>query len=113
MAARGLATFVARRGTVALVAVVGVSLAVFALRHAVPGDPVDAMLGDQATESDREALRACLDLDKSIGGQLAAFAGDVASGTLGVSCLDRRTTVRSKIAAVLPRTLELAVAAVL
>jgi ABC-type dipeptide/oligopeptide/nickel transport system permease component len=104
--------FVARRSLGALAAVVGVSLAVFALRHAVPGDPVDAMLGEQATETDREALRACLDLDKGIGGQLVAFGKDVFSGSLGISCLDRRSTVASLIRKVYPRTLELALAAV-
>ena len=95
-----------------MVAVIGVSLAVFALRHAVPGDPVDAMLGEQATETDREALRACLDLDKGLGGQLLAFGKDIVSGTLGISCIDRRSTVASLIAEVYPRTLELALAAV-
>jgi peptide/nickel transport system permease protein len=104
--------FVARRSFGALAAVIGVSLAVFALRHAVPGDPVDAMLGEQATETDREALRACLDLDKGMGGQLAAFGRDVLSGSLGISCRDRRSTVSSLIRAVYPRTLELALAAV-
>src|SRR4051794_11370370 len=108
----GFWPFVARRSLGAVAAVVGVSLAVFVLRHAVPGDPVDAMLGEQATETDREALRACLDLDKGLGGQLTAFAKDVFSGTLGVSCVDRRSTVASLIAAVYPRTLELALAAV-
>ena len=46
----GFWPFVARKSFGALAAVVGVSLAVFALRHAVPGDPVDAMLGEQATD---------------------------------------------------------------
>src|SRR3954470_19647346 len=108
----GFWPFVARRSLGAVAAVVGVSLAVFVLRHAVPGDPVDAMLGEQATEADREALRACLDLDKGLGGQLTAFAKDVFSCTLGLSCADRRSTVASLIAAVYPRTLELALAAV-
>jgi ABC-type dipeptide/oligopeptide/nickel transport system permease component len=108
----GFWSFVARRSLGAAVAVIGVSLAVFALRHAVPGDPVDAMLGEQATETDREALRACLDLDKGLGGQLLAFGKDIASGTLGISCIDRRSTVASLIAEVYPRTLELALAAV-
>lgn len=104
--------FAARRALGAATAVVGVSLAVFTLRHAVPGDPVDAMLGEQATEADRDELRRCLDLDKSMAGQLAAFARDLGSGTLGVSCRDRRSTVASLIAEVYPHTLELAVAAV-
>lgn len=104
--------FALRRLLGAVVALAGVSLLVFALRHAVPGDPVDAMLGEQATEADREALRRCLDLDKPIGGQLVAFASDVASGTLGISCRDRRSTVLSLIVDVYPRTVELAVTAV-
>ncbi len=104
--------FATRRTLGALVALLGVSLAVFALRHAVPGDPVDAMLGEQATEADRDELRRCLDLDKSIGGQLVSFARDVGSGTLGISCRDRRSTVSSLIVDVYPRTIELAFAAV-
>jgi len=104
--------FVARRTSGALFTIVGVSLAVFFLRHAVPGDPVDAMLGEQATEADREGLRRCLDLDKNLIGQLGAFAEDVFSGTLGTSCRDQRSTVMSLIVEVYPRTVELAVAAV-
>jgi ABC-type dipeptide/oligopeptide/nickel transport system permease component len=108
----GLGSFVARRSFGAAAAIVGVSLAVFALRHAVPGDPVDAMLGELATETDREALRACLDLDKGLGDQLISFGKDVLSGSLGISCSDRRSTVASLIRQVYPRTLELAAAAV-
>jgi peptide/nickel transport system permease protein len=108
----GFWSFVARRSLGAAAAVIGVSLAVFALRHAVPGDPVDAMLGEQATETDREALRACLDLDKGIGGQLVSFGKDIVSGSLGISCIDQRSTVASLIADVYPRTLELALTAV-
>ncbi len=104
--------FVIRRLGGALLTIVGVSLAVFFLRHAVPGDPVDAMLGEQASEADREELRRCLDLDKSLPAQLVAFAGDVASGTLGISCRDRRSTVMSLIVDVYPRTVELALVAV-
>ncbi len=104
--------YAARRLIGALTAVVGVSLLVFALRHAVPGDPVDAMLGEQATSAQRDDLRRCLDFDKNLAGQLAAFGRDLTSGTLGISCRDRRSTVASLIADVYPRTVELAVAAV-
>jgi ABC-type dipeptide/oligopeptide/nickel transport system permease component len=109
---RARLVFASRKLAGALLTIIGVSLAVFLLRHAVPGDPVDAMLGEQATEADREALRRCLDLDKSLGGELLAFARDVGSGTLGISCRDRRSTVISLVAGVYPRTVELAVAAV-
>jgi peptide/nickel transport system permease protein len=104
--------FVGRRLLGALVALAGVSLLVFAMRHLVPGDPVDAMLGEQATPAQREELRRCLDLDKPIVRQLGAFVSDVASGTLGVACRDRRSTVASLIVEVFPRTAELALTAV-
>ncbi len=110
---RGALRFALRRAVGALVAVIGVSLLVFAMRHVVPGDPVDAMLGEQATAAQREDLRRCLDLDRSVPGQLLAFASDVFSGTLGVSCRDRRSTVAGLIADVFPRTVELAVVAVI
>jgi peptide/nickel transport system permease protein len=106
-----LLAFAARRLSGAVTTIVGVSLAVFLLRHVVPGDPVDAMLGEQATDVQREDLRRCLDLDKSMAGQLWAFGRDVASGTLGVSCKSR-STVAALIAEVYPRTVELALAAV-
>lgn len=110
---RGALRFALRRAVGALVAVIGVSLLVFAMRHVVPGDPVDAMLGEQATAAQREDLRRCLDLDRSVPGQLLAFASDVFSGTLGVSCRDQRSTVAGLIADVFPRTIELAVVAVM
>jgi ABC-type dipeptide/oligopeptide/nickel transport system permease component len=109
---RARLAFALRRLTGAALTVLGVSLTVFLLRHAVPGDPIDAMLGENATEGQREELRRCLDMDKSLGGELLAFARDVGSGTLGISCVDMRTTVRAKVAAVYPRTIELALAAV-
>ena len=110
---RGALRFALRRAVGALVAVIGVSLLVFTMRHVVPGDPVDAMLGEQATAAQREDLRRCLDLDRSVPGQLLAFASDVFSGTLGVSCRDQRSTVAGLIADVFPRTIELAVVAVM
>jgi len=42
----------------ALVVVLGVCTLVFLLIHLIPGDPVEAMLGESAQPSDREALRA-------------------------------------------------------
>jgi ABC-type dipeptide/oligopeptide/nickel transport system permease component len=104
--------FIGRRLSGALFTIVGVSLLVFFLRHAVPGDPVDTMLGDMATEGQREDLRRCMDLDKPMAGQLLAFFRDIGSGTLGFSC-HRRSTVMALVIDVFPRTAELAVSAVL
>jgi len=54
-----------RLGSVLLV-VFGVCTLVFLLIHLVPGDPVEAMLGESARPADREALRAALGLDRPL-----------------------------------------------
>jgi ABC-type dipeptide/oligopeptide/nickel transport system permease component len=48
--------FFARIGS-ALLVVLGVCTLVFLLIHLVPGDPVEAMLGESAQPADRAALR--------------------------------------------------------
>ena len=44
----------------------GVLLLTFLLIHAVPGDPVDVMLGESASTADRDALRADLGLSQPL-----------------------------------------------
>lgn len=100
------------RSAGALAAMVGVMLLVFALKHLVPGDPVDAMLGEQATPADRASLARCLGLDQPLLAQAQAFARGIATGTLGDSCHDRRHTVASQIAQAFPYTAALAASAV-
>lgn len=95
-----------------MVAMCGVLLLVFALKHLVPGDPVDAMLGDQAQAVDRAAMQHCLGLDQSVPQALAAFAASLFNGTLGHSCRDPQTTVASLIGRAFPFTFSLALAAV-
>lgn len=101
-----------RVGT-ALVTVLGVVTLVFFLVHLIPGDPVDAILGDEATPADRAALRAHLRLDRPLVVQYGLYLGDVASGTLGTSFRERGVSVATKIAEVYPHTLVLAAAALL
>ncbi len=103
-----LLRYVAARLVRALLTVFGVVSLLFVLLHAVPGDPVQAILGDQAAPEDRAALRSALRLDQPLVGQYAAFLGDVADGSLGHSFRQRGTTVASLIAQVLPFTCALA-----
>lgn len=91
----------------ALTAFAVVSL-VFVLIRAVPGDPVDAILGEQAAPEDRAAVRAALHLDEALPVQYARFLGDVADGTLGRSFRAPDVSVRTLIAEAFPPTLELA-----
>jgi peptide/nickel transport system permease protein len=62
-----------------------VSLAVFALVRAVPGDPALIMLGDMATEASVADLRAAMGLDQPLPMQFAIWLSKVLTGDLGTS----------------------------
>ena len=89
---------------------VGVTLLVFAFLHAVPGDPVEIMLGESASARDVAGLRAALALDRPLPEQLALFASRLAHGDLGAS-IAFRAPVAAVIRERLPATLLLAVTA--
>lgn len=99
----------ARLGRAALT-IFGVVTLVFLLIRLIPGDPVDAILGDQASPEDRAALRETLRLDRSFGSQYLAFTADVLTGTFGASFRRPDRTVAGLIRDVLPATVELALA---
>jgi len=92
------------------VVVLGVCTLVFALIHLVPGDPVEAMLGERARAADRAALRAALGLDRPLWEQYWSYLGDLLRLDLGASFLDQRP-VTAILAERLPATLRLAAAA--
>ena len=94
----------------ALVVVLGVCTLVFLLIHLVPGDPVEAMLGESAQPADREVLRAALGLDRPVSEQYLEYLGRLVRLDLGKSFQDRRP-VRSILGERLPATLELTAAA--
>jgi peptide/nickel transport system permease protein len=104
--------FLARRLLLAIPVLVGVATLVFALLHLVPGDPVQAMLGDAASPQSVAELRGRLGLDRPLPLQYAAFLAGAARGDLGVS-LRTNERVTAAIAARLPATIELALAAML
>jgi peptide/nickel transport system permease protein len=95
-----------------VVTVFGVATLVFLLVHAIPGDPVQAILGDQASPEDRAALRTALRLDRPLFEQYVLFGQDIANGSLGHSFRSQLRSVSSLIAEVVPDTLILAAAAV-
>ena len=104
--------FLARRLLLAIPVLLGVATLVFALLHLVPGDPVQAMLGDAASPQSVAELRGRLGLDRPLHIQYAAFLAGAARGNLGVS-LRTNEPVTTAIAARLPATVELALAAML
>ncbi|WP_301211258.1 ABC transporter permease [Turicimonas muris] len=98
--------FVVKRMFQAIFVMLIVTLIAFLLFQFV-GDPVMQMLGQEATEADREALRHSLGLDKSIWEQYAAFVGKAAPGDFGVS-LRQGAPVSELLKAKMPATIELA-----
>lgn len=88
----------------------GVSVLVFAFLHAVPGDPVEIMLGESASAPDVASLRRAFGLDRPLVEQLAHFAARLVRGDLGYS-IAFRAPVAGVILDRLPATALLACAA--
>ena len=110
-----IGSFLLRRLGSGALAILGVTVLVFAFLHLVPGDPIDHLAGGEATPEQRAALEHCLGLDASGSEQLITFLGHVADGTLGHQCPDpeHKPTVAARIFAVMPYTLFLALAGML
>lgn len=102
--------YVVRRILLALPVLVGVSALSFSLLHFVPGDPVDLMLGDQASAADKTLLRKELGLDRPFSAQLGGYFTGLAKLDLGQSLQSRRPVV-SEIAERIPATIELTLVA--
>ncbi len=90
---------------------IGVLLAlitvVFVLQTAVPGDPVRASVGVNASDEVVEAERARLGLNEPLPIQYVTYLGQAAKGGFGESLRTGRE-VRTDIGAFLPATFELA-----
>jgi ABC-type dipeptide/oligopeptide/nickel transport system permease component len=104
--------YVLRRLLASIPTLLAVLTLVFVIVRIVPGDPAMAILGDQATPSAVAALHVRLGLDQPIWAQYFAFLGQSLEGDFGRSMVTGRT-VLSEVAAVLPYTIDLAVASVL
>jgi len=90
----------------------GVATLVFFLLHLVPGDPVDALLGETAIAADREAMRQALHLDLPLLQQYTSFLGGLFTGDWGNSIVDGRG-VFELIMERLPATAKLAAVSLL
>ena len=90
----------------------GVSIVVFFMVRAIPGDPAQIMLGQQATQEQVQQLRENLGLDKPIFVQYGLFLKDALRGDLGDSIVTGRP-VTTELLTRLPATLELTTFAML
>ena len=83
---------------------------VFLLIHLVPGDPIQAMLGESAASADIQAARHAYGLDVPLSTQYVRYWGGVLHGDLGQS-LRLNKPVRSLVAQAYPATLSLTLSA--
>jgi ABC-type dipeptide/oligopeptide/nickel transport system permease component len=107
-----LTRFLIRRLLLTIPVLVGVATLVFSLIHLVPGDPVQAMLGESASPEDVVDMRQRLGLDRPLLVQYVSFLRGAIVGDLGMS-LRTNQKVTEAIAERMPATFELAAAAML
>ena len=107
----GLLRYLLGRLARAFLTVIGLVTIVFLLVRLIPGDPVEAILGDQAGPEEKAELRRALNLDRPAGEQYWSFLGEIADGTMGTSFRQPDRSVWSLMRDVLPSTIVLAIAA--
>src|ERR1041384_8310633 len=89
-----------------------VTFVIFSITLLLPGDPAVAMLGEQSTQQQREALREEMGLNLPLPVQYARWLGNVATGDFGPS-LRRGEPVTEMLVRRAPVTVELSILAVL
>jgi peptide/nickel transport system permease protein len=103
--------FILRRLLQGVIVMLVVGFIAFSLFNFV-GDPVSLMLPPEATQADREQMRASLGLDKPFYRQFVTFLGNAVQGNFGIS-LRLGRPVSTLLVERLPATLELAISAAL
>ena len=83
-------TFILHRLLGALLVIFGVVSIVFLLIHMIPGDPVEIMLGESASTTDREALRVALGLNQPLPVQFRHYLAGLLQLDMGTSIHFRR-----------------------
>jgi peptide/nickel transport system permease protein len=104
--------YLARRLLSLIPVALGVATLTFALIHLIPGDPVVAMLGENASPTDIAGLRHQLGLDRPLWDQYGVFLYGLAHGDLGRSIATHEPVARL-VAERFPATFELALAGLL
>ncbi|AHC18781.1 MULTISPECIES: ABC transporter permease [Paenibacillus] len=102
-------SYIVKRLAILIPVLLGMTLIVFSIIHAIPGDPAETILGDKATEQSKQALREQLGLDKPWLQQYGTYLGELAQGDLGDSIRTRQPIAREMLP-YLAATLELTVA---
>jgi ABC-type antimicrobial peptide transport system permease subunit len=104
--------YIAKRLLQIIPVILGVTIIAFALIHLAPGDPARTMLGQHATQTEIDEIRAKYGLDQPLYVQYFIWLGDVLHGDLGRSILTHEQ-VTTEIGSRFPNTIELAIAAMI
>ncbi|WP_342428274.1 ABC transporter permease [Paenibacillus sp. FSL L8-0158] len=102
-------SYIVKRLAILIPVLLGMTLIVFSIIHAIPGDPAETILGDKATEQSKQALREQLGLDKPWFQQYGTYLSELAHGDLGDSIRTRQPIAREMLP-YLAATLELTIA---
>jgi peptide/nickel transport system permease protein len=110
----GIWPYIGRRLVQSLLVLFLVSVATFALAHAVPGDPIETVLGERAAGDPeiRAAAERHYGFDKPVPLQYVYYMRNLFHGDLGESISTRRP-VMDDLRQFVPGTIELAMAAML
>ncbi|QEW17920.1 ABC-transporter permease protein [Marinibacterium anthonyi] len=84
-----MSAYILRRILSTIPVVLFVMIFVFSLLYLAPGDPAAILAGDQATQTDIEAIRSQLGLDRSFPVRFLEWAGGVFQGDFGTSIFTR------------------------
>lgn len=105
-----LSQFIIKRLLAIIPVLFGVTLCVFLLSHAIPGDPASLIAGEKASAETIENIRRIYGLDRPLHEQYIRYMGDLFQGDLGMSIRNQRP-VTEDLKSYFPATLELALAA--
>ncbi|WP_448810183.1 ABC transporter permease [Agromyces bauzanensis] len=101
-----LARLIARRVLIATPLLLAISILVFAMLEAIPGDPARNQAGMDATEEQVEAIRKQMGLDRPAVERYLTWLGGFVTGNLGRSSVSEQP-VTSLLAERMPVTIEL------
>ncbi|TQR18321.1 ABC transporter permease [Psychrobacillus soli] len=99
-------SYFARRILQLVPVLIGMSIVVFSIIHAIPGDPATVILGDHATPEAVKELRTEMGLDKPLISQYFAYVKSIVTGDLGNS-LRTKKPIQEEITPYLAATIEL------
>jgi peptide/nickel transport system permease protein len=103
---RNLAQILIKRLGALVLILLGMSLVLFLISHAIPSDPARTALGPEATPVMLENMRRELGLDKPLMMQYGIYMRNLVRGDLGVSLVSHRP-VADDLLTFFPATLEL------